>query len=424
MRLYNSLTDTLEEFRPVGDHVGLYVCGITPYDTTHLGHASTYCAADVLLRYLKSKGWPVTYVQNVTDVDDDILREAREVGVDWRALGNRWTLHFIDDMLALNVLPPDYYPRASDVIPGIIAQVEALLETGVAYQSGGGVYFEIDAWSEFGKLSNLDRDEMLPIANQRGNHPEDPNKRNPLDFVLWQPQSEGEPSWASPWGPGRPGWHIECSTMATDYLGETIDLHLGGSDLLFPHHECEIAQVEPVTGQEPFARFWLHTAMVAYEGEKMSKSLGNLVMVRDLLNEHSPDELRLYLAQHHYRSPWEYPDIDFADCRDSLDLMERALAAESGAGRPFAEEPFEDEFTAAMDDDLNTPQAIQVLVNMAQELAHAAGLDQRVDRAQQSLVEMAAILGVRLRTHEPDPAVQTGWAKHRESFQLSERAGS
>lgn len=420
MRLYNSLTNAVEEFQPAGDSVGLYVCGITPYDTTHLGHAFTYCAADVLLRHLKSKGWPVTYVQNVTDVDDDILKEARAEGVRWRELGNRWTLHFIDDMIALNVMPPDHFPRATAAVPGMVKQIESLLEAGVAYQSGGGVYFEIDAWDEFGKLSQLDREEMLPIANERGNHPDDPNKRDPLDFVLWQASAEGEPTWPSPWGPGRPGWHIECSTMATEYLGESIDIHVGGSDLLFPHHECEIAQVEPITGPTPFARFWLHTGMVAFEGEKMSKSLGNLVMVRDLLNEYSPNELRLYLASHHYRLPWEYPDLDFADCRANLERMELALGAASGTGEPFEGSRYREEFEAALDDDLDTPKAIQVLIEMADGIERAADRNQRVERALRMLKGMAAILGIRLRADSPERAVQSGWGRHRRGFQDSE----
>jgi L-cysteine:1D-myo-inositol 2-amino-2-deoxy-alpha-D-glucopyranoside ligase len=216
----------------------------------------------------------VTYVQNVTDIDDDILRKGREAGEDWLALGNRWTVHFIQDMQSLNVRPPDYYPRATEVIPDIIKMVERLIREGKAYPSGGSVYYHVNTWPEFGKLSHLPRQEMLPIANERGNDPNDPKKQDPLDFVLWQAQAPGEPAWTSPWGPGRPGWHIECSAMSTRYLGNTIDVHSGGGDLIFPHHECEIAQVEPITGQKPFVRTWMHMAMVRHLGEKMSKSLG------------------------------------------------------------------------------------------------------------------------------------------------------
>ena len=301
MNVYNTRSRAIEGWEPSDRRVSLYVCGITPYDTTHLGHAFTYTVADVLVRYLESQGLRVRYVQNVTDIDDDILRKAREVGEDWRTLGNRWTAHFIRDMQALNVRPPDEYPRATDVVPEIVTAVRALMARGLAYESGGSVYFHVDAWPEFGQLSHLARAEMLPVANERGNRPDDPNKRDPLDFVLWQAQAPGEPAWESPWGPGRPGWHIECSVMSTHFLGKAIDLHGGGEDLVFPHHECEIAQAEPVTGHKPFVRVWLHTAMVEHEGAKMSKSLGNLVMVSDLLRRWPADTLRLYLGKHHYR---------------------------------------------------------------------------------------------------------------------------
>ncbi|MGD2178151.1 MAG: cysteine--tRNA ligase, partial [Anaerolineae bacterium] len=304
MRLYNTLSRNIETFTPRDEPVSVYVCGITPYDTTHLGHAFTYMAIDVLIRYLEFRGHRVQYVQNVTDVDDDILRRAKEVGETWKALGDRWTAHFIRDMMALNVRPPDHFPRATSVIPQITHVVQRLLDGGVAYESGGNVYFHIDAWYQYGKLSRLPRDEMLPIANERGNHPDDPRKRDPLDFVLWQAQAPGEPAWESPWGPGRPGWHIECSTMAMHYLGDSVDIHSGGADLAFPHHESEIAQAEAATRKRPYVRYWVHTAMVRHGGEKMSKSLGNLVMVNDLLQDWSPNALRVYLACHHYRQPW------------------------------------------------------------------------------------------------------------------------
>ena len=305
MNIYNTLSGAVEPLEPTGRAITFYVCGITPYDTTHLGHAFTYTVADVLVRHLEGQGLAVRYVQNVTDIDDDILRKAAEVGEDWRALGNRWTSHFIRDMQVLNVRPPDEYPRATDVIPDIVTAVRALIERGLAYVSGGSVYYHVDAWPAFGRLSHLPRSEMLDVANERGNRPDDPHKRDPLDFVLWQAQAPGEPTWDSPWGPGRPGWHIECSVMSTRFLGPTLDFHGGGGDLVFPHHECEIAQAEALTGRSPFVRAWLHTAMVEHEGAKMSKSLGNLVMVRDLLKHWSPDALRLYLGRHHYRRRME-----------------------------------------------------------------------------------------------------------------------
>ena len=332
MKLYNGLSRGIEELCPQGPAVSLYVCGITPYDTTHLGHAFTYCAFDVLIRYLEYRGMSVLYCQNVTDIDDDILREAKKAGRDWIELGSEWTAHFMRDMIALNVRPPDMYPRATDVIPEIIEIVAKLIEVGVAYESGGGVYFHVDADSNFGKLSKIPRDQMLPTANERGNLPGDPNKRDPLDFVLWQAHAPGEPAWESPWGPGRPGWHIECTTMNLNWFGETIDIHGGGADLIFPHHECEIAQSENFTGRDQFARHWVHTAMVGYEGEKMSKSLGNLVMVDRLLQDYSPDSVRLYLASHHYRRPWEFTFRELDESVRKCSEMARAASVVGGKG--------------------------------------------------------------------------------------------
>lgn len=423
MRIFNSLTDQLEEFQPAGDEIGVYVCGITPYDTTHLGHAFTYAAADVLIRYLESSDKMVCYVQNVTDIDDDILRRAEQEDVDWRELGNTWTAHFIQDMIALNVRPPDHFPRATDVIPPMIDQIAELIEAGVAYPSGGGVYFNIDAWEQFGKLSKLGRDEMLPIANERGNHPDDPNKRDPLDFVLWQARAPGEPSWPSPWGPGRPGWHIECSTMSTELLGDTVDIHMGGEDLLFPHHECEIAQVEPVTGAAPFVRVWMHTAMVAYEGKKMSKSLGNLIMISDLLEDHSADAVRLYLSCHHYRTPWEFSQEDFEKCRVNLDRINRALRSAPGSGEQLSVEIYESEYREAMNDDLNTPAATQVLVRLAESISDSAEEGGRVENSQDTLRRMAGVMGLRLDQAAPEREVRRGWQEHLKRFSVPAEQG-
>jgi len=232
MELYSGLTQSIQTLKPKGDSIKIYVCGITPYDTTHLGHAFTYTVNDILIRYLELRGYQVSYAQNVTDIDDDILRKSKELGENWLSLGNTWTNHFIDDMISMNVRPPDYYPRATEFIPEMIRINEKLVEKGLAYVNGGSVYFHIAAWPEFGKLSRLPRGEMLPIANERGNKPEDPQKRDPLDFVLWIAKVGDEPAWNSPWGPGRPGWHIECSAMSSQLLGETIDIHSGGADLL------------------------------------------------------------------------------------------------------------------------------------------------------------------------------------------------
>lgn len=461
LRLYDTRTGRLQLFQPQGNSVTIYVCGITPYDTTHLGHAFTYTTADVLIRYLEFRGHTVRYVQNVTDIDDDILKKAKEVGSDWRQLGNRWTAHFIEDMKALNVRPPDYFPRATDVIPEIIESVQALIECGVAYESAGNVYFHVDAWPQFGQLSHIPRAEMLPLANERGNRPDDAHKKDPLDFVLWQarpdsskarPESskeQGEPAWESPWGPGRPGWHIECSTMATRFLGESIDLHGGGADLLFPHHECEIAQVEAVDNpgnrRAPFVRTWFHVAMVRHEGEKMSKSLGNLVMVRDLLQSWSADALRLYLARHHYRQPWQYDAGELAETQVVARLIQDAARRRgtlrqpqgrlgnrrrrtgdggrgTGDGGPGTGDPgrWEAAFIEAMDDDLDTGAAVDVLIELAQEIRRAADEGHDVAPAQAALQRLAPVFGLRLdaesRLPPAEAQVIAGWNEHLRRF--------
>jgi L-cysteine:1D-myo-inositol 2-amino-2-deoxy-alpha-D-glucopyranoside ligase len=419
MDLYNTLSQSIEPFRPAGPAVTIYVCGITPYDTTHLGHAFTYTAADILIRHLESQGRRVIYAQNVTDVDDDILRKAREVGEDWRAVGNQWTAHFIEDMRALNVRPPDYFPRASDAIDGIVAMAEALLKLGLAYRVGGSVYYQVANWPEFGRLSHIPRVDMLAIANERGNRPDDPNKRDPLDFVLWQAQAPGEPAWDSPWGPGRPGWHIECSTLSTSLLGDSIDLHGGGSDLIFPHHECEIAQSEPATGSRPFVRCWIHTAMVEHEGAKMSKSLGNLIMVSDLLQHWSADALRLYLGRHHYRHAWAH-DASELERAGHLAEKSRAAVATVGGGAKIDAAGFEKRFAAALDDDLNTPAALEVLEQLADAIlaggADTGAADGGADSGPEILRRMGEVFGLRLGAAGIETRVSQGWATHLAQF--------
>jgi L-cysteine:1D-myo-inositol 2-amino-2-deoxy-alpha-D-glucopyranoside ligase len=416
VKLYNTLSKKVEDFIPRGDEVSIYVCGITPYDTTHLGHAFTYTSVDILIRYLESKDLSVRYVQNITDIDDDILRKAKEIGEDWLAVGNRWTVHYIEDMQALNVRAPDFYPRATDAIPEIVEWVQRLLEAGVAYESGGNVYYDVNAWSDFGELSAIHRSEMLPIANERGNHPDDPAKQNPLDFVLWQAMAPGEPSWESPWGQGRPGWHIECSTLSTKYLGETIDIHSGGADLCFPHHECEIAQVEPVTNEQPFVRYWMHTAMVYHDGDKMSKSLGNLVWVRELLKTYSPDALRLYMGKHHYREEWRYNEAELKVAEKEAKLIRKALRVSSGQVNSLSASSAWDNFAEAMENDLDTPTAVTVQVDLAWEVLRSANQRMQVDEAQGTLREMSHIFGLRLGAR-PEARVEEGWGEHLKKFE-------
>jgi L-cysteine:1D-myo-inositol 2-amino-2-deoxy-alpha-D-glucopyranoside ligase len=417
MRLYNTLTRQIEDFVPQGEQVTLYVCGITPYDTTHLGHAFTYSTADILVRYIELSGHTVRYVQNVTDIDDDILRKARQVDEDWRSLGDRWTRHFIHDMIALNICPPDEYPRATEVIGQIIEMAQDLLEVGVAYESGGNVYFDLETWPEYGKLSRLPPQEMLPVANERGNRPDDPHKKSPLDFVLWQAQAPGEPAWESPWGMGRPGWHIECSAMSTCFLDKSIDIHMGGEDLVFPHHESEIAQVEPISEQSPFVRYWMHIAMVRHESEKMSKSLGNLVMIRDLLEEWSADTLRIYMALHHYRQTWDHNQEELIQAAHLADKLQAAARAEPGTVEVLDPLPYRVAFFEAMDNDLETQTGLQVLADLADEIISASDQGIDISMAQVVLHTLSATFGLRLDLDYPDAAVTVGWQKHMQRFQ-------
>lgn len=423
MKLYNALSQKTETFTPQADTVTIYVCGITPYDTTHLGHAFTYTSFDILIRYLESRGHQVCYVQNVTDIDDDILRKATEVNDDWDKLGNRWTTHFIQDMQTLNVRPPDHYPRATDVIAEIITTVQQLIAAGVAYESAGNVYYHVDAWAEFGKLSHIPRSEMLAVANERGNHPDDPHKRDPLDFVLWQAAAPGEPTWDSPWGPGRPGWHIECSTLSSRFLAETIDIHGGGADLIFPHHECEIAQAEPLLQNrssegvsQPFTRFWLHTAMVHHDGEKMSKSLGNLVMARDLLQDWPPDAIRLYLGSHHYRQVWTHDPVELAQAGRLANKLYEAMTVLGGQGNRLDPTSAKAAFDEALDRDLDTPAALRVLEPLADDILVAGQQNQDVTAAQDTLRQMSLVFGLRLTATEPEARVTNGWNKHLQRF--------
>ncbi|MGI8657885.1 MAG: cysteine--tRNA ligase [Candidatus Limnocylindria bacterium] len=410
LRLYDARRGGLHSFAPIGDRpsVGLYVCGVTPYDTGHLGHAFTYVGFDVVHRYLEFLGHDVRYVQNLTDVDDDMLRKARETGENYLELGLRHVTTFLTEMAALNWLPPDDYPRATQHIPQMVELIAALVDKGIAYPAEGNVYFSVAADPSYGQLSKLGADAMLPIANERGNVPDMPGKRNPLDFVLWQRSLPDEPAWPSPWGPGRPGWHIECSAMAMAYLGTRFEIHGGGADLLFPHHESELAQSEHASGDRPAVGWWMHAGMLGYRGHKMSKSLGNLVLVRDLLCTYPGDAIRHYLVSHHYRSEVEFVDGDMdASAAAAARLRQACLRADelaaSGPGRagPSPAEVAEHRrrFLAAMDDDLDTPHAMTELMSLA-DLALASDEPATVVAAGEAVTELGGrILGLRLAPH-------------------------
>jgi len=412
LRLFNTASGRVERFRPrPGRPVGLYVCGITPYDTTHLGHAFTYVTFDVLRRHLEVvHGWPVRYVQNLTDIDDDVLRKSAATGEDWRALGLRWTAIFRTDLGRLGLRPPDAYPGATSAMPAIIDDVARLVAAGRAYVRAGSVYFRVAGDAAFGALAHLPREALLAVANERGNDPTDPNKDDPLDFVLWQAGRPGEPAWRSPWGVGRPGWHIECSTLASRHLELPVDIHGGGGDLAFPHHACETAQAEALGAAAPWVRLWMHVAMVRMNGEKMSKSLGNLVLVRDLLAEHEPDMVRLYLLSHHWRTAWEWSSERFAACRAWCDALHAAMRRASGNGRPIDASGFGPRATAALDDDLDAPAALGVLLSLADAILDApANADVREAQAVLEAVGHR-VLGLWLRPlAEVPPAASAPW---------------
>jgi L-cysteine:1D-myo-inositol 2-amino-2-deoxy-alpha-D-glucopyranoside ligase len=334
---------------------GLYVCGITPYDATHMGHANTYVAFDLLHRAWLNSGQPVHYVQNVTDVDDPLLERATKTGVDWVALAERETELFRQDMTALRVIPPREYVGAVESIPLVVELIQTLEKTGSIYRVDDDLYFSVSADPTFGGESNLSRDEMLVIFPERGGDPDRPGKRDPLDALVWRAERPGEPSWESPWGPGRPGWHIECAAIARNGLGAGFTVQGGGSDLIFPHHEICAGHAQVADPSAPFARVYAHAGMVAYDGAKMSKSKGNLVFISALRNSDiDPMAIRLVLLRHHYRSDWEWTDDQLWDAVDTLTVWRRALAL--GSGAPSA--PVVEAILGAIADDLNAPTAL------------------------------------------------------------------
>jgi L-cysteine:1D-myo-inositol 2-amino-2-deoxy-alpha-D-glucopyranoside ligase len=372
MRLFDTARRDVVAFDP-GEIVTMYSCGITPYDAAHLGHAAVYLTFDLLQRRLRDLGHVTRCVRNVTDVDDDLLAKARQMGVYYLDLAAEEMARFDADMGALGLLPVYSEPRATSAIADILSLIGAVLDSGHAYEAGGSVYFDVTTFSDFGLLSRLEETEMLRLAAEHGGNPGDPNKRHPLDFVLWQPSLADEPAWESRWGAGRPGWHIECSALARRELGDTIDIHGGGRDLVFPHHECEIAQCESVTNK-PFVRHWIHVGLVALDGKKMSKSLGNLVFVADLLKEFEPMAVRLALLNHHYRGDWEWRAHDALEAADRLGRWRIAPAG--------GDEDALAEVRRHLDDDLDAPAALASL-----DRAAAAG---------RPVAAGAALLGIEL----------------------------
>jgi L-cysteine:1D-myo-inositol 2-amino-2-deoxy-alpha-D-glucopyranoside ligase len=387
MRLYDTARRDVVPFEP-GEVVRMYVCGITPYDATHLGHAATYLTYDLLVRRLEDLGHEVRMVRNITDVDDSILPKARSLGVDFRELAAAETARFHRDMEALDTRPPFAEPKVTESIECILEVIDELHAKGHTYTVDGTTFFDVSTHPNFGALSHLSRDEMIQLARERGGHPDDPRQRDPLDFILWQPSLPDEPSWDSPYGPGRPGWHIECSGMSFERLGPTLDLHGGGGDLVFPHHECEIAQSVSAHG-EPFVRHWMHCGLVAYEGTKMSKSLGNLVFVSELLKVADPRAIRLSLMAHHYRDNWEWFDSDIEDGRDALALLHAAARRDAGPDPT----PYAARVRVALDDDLDAPTARAAVEDLARAIERGEGTD---PSAPAVLREIAMLIGIDL----------------------------
>ncbi|MBM4448673.1 MAG: cysteine--tRNA ligase [Chloroflexi bacterium] len=399
MQVFNTMSGKKEDFKPQGDEVKMYVCGVTPYDDAHLGHAMSYIIFDVIRRYLKYRGFKVKYVQNVTDIDDKIIARANKLGIPQRELAEKFTRRYFEDMRALNIEEPDVTPYATDEVPKIIEMVRGLIDKGYGYEAQGSVYFRVRKVPDYGKLSHRSLDSMKAgIRIEPGEEKEDP-----MDFVLWKASKPGEPAWDSPWGPGRPGWHIECSAMSLKYLGNTLDIHGGGQDLIFPHHENEIAQSESFTGVKPFVRHWLHNGMVQMGAEKMSKSLGNLITIKQALQNYSPDAIRIFALGSHYRSPLTYSEEILEAAEKGAERLRQSIRSEERAevGVGVDIEAYKKRFTDAMDDDFNTPKALATLFDLARELNRLRDMGQGVAQGQFLLLSLANVLGFPLAPWRP-----------------------
>jgi cysteinyl-tRNA synthetase len=435
LRVYNTMTKKKEELVPLQKgRIGMYACGVTVYDLCHIGHARSAVVFDVIYRYFQYKGYKVTYVRNFTDVDDKIIKRAQEEGVSTEEIATRYIKEFYADMGALGLKKPTVEPKATEHIPEMIALVQQLIEKGHAYEVEGDVYYAVESFPEYGKLSKRTLDEMQAGARVEV----DEKKRNPLDFALWKAAKPGEPSWESPWGKGRPGWHIECSAMSQKYLGDTLDIHGGGKDLIFPHHENEIAQAEGATGR-PFVRFWLHNGFVNIEKEKMSKSLGNFLTIKEILKGYHPEVARLFLLSRHYRSPVDFSSQGMEEGRGNLERFYQTLAGIDEAiaqGKTAGSVPeglspeemsiyrraeeFPNQFEDAMDDDFNTAVAIAALFELSHDLNRL--LQNPTPHAPQVLLkgrEAFALAGKVLGIFQEDPRVFLESERERKTEKLT-----
>ncbi len=407
MKVYNTLSGREEEFVPQGDVVKMYVCGVTPYAECHLGHAMSYVVFDMVRRYLEFRGYKVKHVQNFTDIDDKIIDRARQSGVSPSDLSNKFIAQYFVDMDRLNIQRAHVYPRATEEIPKIIEVVQGLIDKGHAYESRGDVYFRVKSKADYGKLSHQSLDDLQAGARVEAGS----EKEHPLDFALWKAAKPSEPWWESPWGKGRPGWHIECSAMSMRYLGQNLDIHGGGQDLIFPHHENEIAQSEGFTDVVPFVKYWLHNGFVQLGGEKMSKSLGIFVTLKQVLDRFSSDAIRLFILSSHYRSPINFGDEGMGAAEKGVDRLRQAVFATSqrvseDSSGPVDAESFRRRFIEAMDNDFNSAQALASLFDLAREINRA--IDQGADatEAQRTLKELGGVLGLTFERPEVDLAAK------------------
>jgi cysteinyl-tRNA synthetase len=399
LRIWNTLSGTKEEFLPSGDPVRMYVCGMTPKYHPHVGHARLFLSADVIHRVLERFGYRVRHIQNSTDIDDKIIVRAGLQGTSAAEVARQYSDSYFDAMARLGVRLADEYPTVTGSMPQIVAYVQTLVDKGFAYPAEGDVYFDVDRFPEYGKLSGRTEESgMIGVRKEL-----EPGKHNPRDFALWKRAKPGEPSWPSPWGDGRPGWHIECSTMVRETLGDQIDLHCGGADLIFPHHENEIAQSEAFTGCAPFARYWAHIGLVMTGSEKMSHSLENFTTIQDVLAKYEPDAVRLYLMQTHYRSPMVFSEDGLIDATRSLRTLRAAYGDpdEPASGESAAATSLVERFDRFLSDDFNTSGAIGVLFDTAHEVNRVGGAGPDGQALRAVFREMIAALGIPLLAEQP-----------------------
>ncbi len=394
MKIHNTLSGKTEDFEALDGKVNMYVCGITPYSASHIGHAMMSVIFDVVRRYLEFKGYDVCHIQHFTDIDDKMILAANSTGIDVADLAESNITDYLAEMDALNVARAHEYPRATAEIGKITEIIAKLIEKGYAYPVAGDVYFRVNQDEDYGKLSNRDLDGLIAGARVEV----DERKEDAMDFALWKSQKPGEPAWDSPWGMGRPGWHIECSAMAIKYLGSSIDIHGGGRDLIFPHHENEIAQSESFTDEVPFSRFWMHNGMLRLGEDKMSKSIGNIVTVGEALSSYSPDALRLFFLSSHYRAPLLYTEANVAGQERALERLKNAVRPASAAsvGSTIDASPTKAQFVEAMDDDFNTPRALAAMFDLAREINRGKDEGADVLGAQGTLRELSSVLGISL----------------------------